>query len=329
MEITDQGDVYRFMVECSADIIFLLDDQDRFVFLNDRVETLTAFKKQELIGEHFSTLLHPDESVSQHPGYQKNKKLSEFFLMRSTQLRFQGKPDSIGECYFDVKMMTIPDKISKECNQVLPEIKRNNGRVNYYGVARDISQLKSLENIIKANANYDYLTGLPNRALLEDRVKQVIAHAKRDAAKFVVMFFDLDGFKQVNDIFGHSAGDILLQSMSVRLTTCLREADTLARVGGDEFVLLLPGNCNLEEIRVIADKMLHEINTPFVISGYRISLTASIGVSLYPDNGETFHDLVKAADRAMYHIKRQTKNGYAFLSELPPAARHANIFNYS
>jgi diguanylate cyclase (GGDEF)-like protein len=157
-------------------------------------------------------------------------------------------------------------------------------------------------------------------------MKLALAHARREGLKFAVMFIDLDGFKQINVVFGHSAGDILLQAVSVRLTTCLREADTLARIGGDEFVLLLPVVRALEEVRVIATKLLNEIQTLFLLDGYSVPLTASIGIALFPDNGETFDNLINAADHAMYHIKHSTKNGYAFLSDLTEGNRRENIF---
>ena len=152
--------------------------------------------------------------------------------------------------------------------------------------------------------------------LLSDRVTLAIAHAKREGGKFAVMFFDLDGFKQVNDNHGHRSGDLLLQVVAARLQPCLREGDTLARIGGDEFVFLLPNIHNTKEVKKIAIKLLREINKDFEVDGTKLSLTASIGIALYPDNGKTLDELINGADKAMYFIKNGNKNGSAFLSEL-------------
>lgn len=328
METKNQTDIYRFMVECSRDIVFLLDDCDRFVFLNDRVESLLGFNKQELMGQPFSKLVYPDDLDQAKLNFPECRGSSEKELTRSIELRFRNKLDCDNCRFFDIKIVNVPHEVSEVYSDIVFVDNNENMRITSYGVARDITQLKILSNIINANANYDYLTGLPNRVLLKDRMGLAIAHAKREGGKFVVMFIDLDEFKLVNDIYGHSAGDILLQTVSARLQACLREADTLARIGGDEFMLLLP-NINMEEeVGKIADKLLAEINRPFVISGRVLPISASIGIALYPDDGHTFDDLTKAADRAMYYIKHRTKNGYAFLSELPDINRQENIFNF-
>jgi len=329
MEINKQSDIYSFMIEQSGDIVFLLNKQSKFVFLNDRVKSLLGFKKQELLGRHFSLLIHPDDLIGADVNYPERRDLSRQELTQSIELRLRHK-HGFGEYrYFDVKLLYVPDDIAEVCSPLVLGKENRNRRIMVYGITRDVTQLKLLDNIINANANSDCLTGLPNRVLLKDRMKLAIAQAKRDACKFAVMFFDLDGFKQVNDTYSHSAGDIVLQAIAGRLKTCLREVDTLARVGGDEFVLLLPSIHKLDEVRIIADKLLCEINKPFVINGKSMQLGASVGVTLYPDNGETFDELIKGADRAMYHIKHCDKNGYTFLSEISEASKQDNIFNFS
>lgn len=327
MDIRNKFDIYRYMIENSQDIVFLLDTQDRFAFLNNRVESLLGFNQQELLGQHFSSLVYPADlgQVSLYfPAYGDS---TDTEVSRSIELRFCNKNDCKDYRYFDIKIISVPQDVSNiYCDMVFGD-NPGNRRIISYGVARDISQLKILSNIISTNMNYDYLTGLPNRVLLKDRMRQAIAHARRENSKFVVMFIDLDGFKQVNDMYGHSAGDMLLQAVSARLQACLREADTLARIGGDEFLLLLPNIHQAAEARKIADKLLTEIKRPFVFSGDRLPLTASIGLALYPDDGTGFDDLINRADQAMYHIKHGTKNGSVFFSELPETTRQANIFN--
>lgn len=316
MESLDTAEIYRFMVEDSRDIVFLLDVLGRFVYLNDRVQSLLGYKKEQLIGEHFSILLHPDDIKRSELAYANCINKSGNAAARGIQLRVRHKRGKNNFRYFDIKLSVIPERISKRYGNTILADKYVGGRLVFYGAARDITQLKSLENIIQANTNYDHLTGLPNRALLRDRIKQAMAHARRERTKFATMFIDLDGFKQVNDKFGHSAGDILLQAVAARLTNSLREEDTLARVGGDEFVLLLPVVRTRDEVSVIADKLLKEINVPFLLDEHRISLGASIGIALFPDNGDNFDSLINEADKAMYYIKRHAKNGYVFASEL-------------
>lgn len=317
MKSQDTAQLYRYMIEGSRDVVFLLDAQGRFVYLNDRITPLLGYRKQDLLGVHFSSLLHPDDLRKSESAYAQCINNAGRGAKRGMQLRVRHKSGDAEFRYFDIKLAAVPEKISQAYLDDQNPAANTDQRVVIYGAARDITRLKSLEHIIKTNTNYDYLTGLPNRALLQDRVKNAIARARREELKFAVMFIDLDGFKQVNDVFGHSAGDILLQAVAQRLIACLRETDTLARVGGDEFVLLLPVARNEEEVRRIAAKLIAEINTPFVFNGYSISLSASIGIALFPENGENFDGLVNAADNAMYHIKHQQKNGFAFLTDLP------------
>lgn len=329
MDIKQQSDIYSFMIEKSMDLVFLLDKAGKFVFLNDRVKSLLGFHKSELIDHHFSTLICPDDLVGAGCDVSDGVNLTGKELMRNFELRFRHKHGRANYRYFDVKLLYVPNEIGEACSQLILGRENHNRCVMAYGVARDVTHLKSLENILNTNANSDYLTGLPNRAILKDRMNIAIAHAKRNAYKFAVMFIDLDGFKQVNDTYSHSAGDVILQAVAVRLKDCLREADTLARVGGDEFILLLPIIHELDEVRAIVEKLLNKISEPFLINGRRIPLTASVGITLYPDNGEKFDELVTGADRAMYHIKHRAKNGYAFLSELGEANRYENILGFS
>jgi diguanylate cyclase (GGDEF)-like protein/PAS domain S-box-containing protein len=321
MATQDRMEIYRFMIESSRDIVFLLDEQGRFVYLNDRVQSLLGYNKQDLLGKHFSHLLHPDDIKHSESAYADCINKSGNATARGIQIRVKRNRGRDNFRYFDIKLSAIPETLSKSYGTSILADTNEHGRLAIYGVARDITQLKSLENIIHTNTNYDHLTGLPNRALLKDRIKQAMARARRESLKFAIMFIDLDGFKQVNDRFGHSAGDIVLQAVAARLTACLREEDTLARVGGDEFVLLLPVVRTPDEVSIIADKLLNEINAPFLLSEQRISLGASIGVALFPDNGDTFDRLINAADKAMYHIKRNAKNGYVFTSELAAVHR--------
>ena len=159
-------------------------------------------------------------------------------------------------------------------------------------------------------AEHDFLTGLPNRALLTDRLTQALALARRHGGKVAMLYVDLDHFKHINDSLGHGVGDRLLQSVASRLQACVRLSDTVSRQGGDEFVVLLSEIGSVEDAALAAEKLLASMTEPHLIGSHRFHVTLSIGVSLYPDHGADMASLVMSADTAMYIAKRQGRNGY-------------------
>jgi len=163
-------------------------------------------------------------------------------------------------------------------------------------------------------AEHDFLTGLPNRLLLNDRISQAVAVAQRHQTEVAVLFLDLDGFKHINDSLGHPIGDKLLQSVTKRLVACVRGADTVSRQGGDEFVALLSEVHRPEDAAVLARKMLQAVAQPHPIDGHDLHITASIGVSVYPDDGLDAETLIKNADTAMYQAKANGRHGYQFFT---------------
>jgi len=159
-------------------------------------------------------------------------------------------------------------------------------------------------------AEHDFLTGLPNRALLNDRLEQSIALAKRHGKKVALMYMDLDNFKHINDSLGHTVGDQLLQSVANRLQRCVRLSDTVSRQGGDEFVVLLPEAKAVQDAVLTAEKLIGAMAQPHVVGGHRLHVTLSIGISLFPDDGEDIESVVRSADTAMYQAKRNGRNNY-------------------
>ncbi len=174
-----------------------------------------------------------------------------------------------------------------------------------------ITYTRELRNM----AYYDTLTGLPNRVLLMDRIRQAIAFSSRHNKRVAVMFIDLDNFKHINDTYGHEVGDTLLIQVANRLSAVFRETDTVARFGGDEFIAVIPEVSDISDITKLADRVLRVLERPFEIDGEELFLSASIGISLYPDNGQDASSLIKFADAAMYKAKEEGKNKFALFTK--------------
>jgi diguanylate cyclase (GGDEF)-like protein/PAS domain S-box-containing protein len=191
------------------------------------------------------------------------------------------------------------------------------GSPSYYiGIFSDITQLKLHEQQLQHLAYHDALTGLPNRLLLSDRLSQAIAQARRSDNKLAVLYLDLDGFKPINDNFGHEKGDLVLVEVARRLSDSLRESDTVARIGGDEFVALLTDISGLSECEVTSRRLLDSITQPIMLDGHRLNLSASVGISRYPDDGSADADiLLRYADQAMYLAKAAGRNQFLFYGD--------------
>jgi len=198
--------------------------------------------------------------------------------------------------YYDGSLSSILDRQKKLVGFVL--------------MLHDVTERRQQEKTIHHMAYHDALTGLPNRVLLNDRLGQALAAAKRNGTSGALMILDLDRFKDINDTLGHSTGDLLLKAVSGRLSNILRKSDTVSRMGGDEFVLLLPVVTSAEGAAVIAGKIVKAFRKPFVCDGRTLNVTASIGIADFPDDGEDAETLLKNADIALYRVKEQGRNNY-------------------
>jgi diguanylate cyclase (GGDEF)-like protein/PAS domain S-box-containing protein len=182
-------------------------------------------------------------------------------------------------------------------------------------VFHDVSDSRAIALEMSHQAQHDFLTGLPNRLLLTDRLTQAIALSRRHGNKVVLLFLDLDRFKPVNDSLGHAVGDQLLQSVAQRLTSCVRSSDTICRLGGDEFVVLLSEIEHVDAATHCAEKLLTAVALPHLIGGHEVRVTLSIGISVCPDDGRDAESMLKNADTAMYHAKKMGRDNYQLFTQ--------------
>ena len=271
----------------------MITDTDRAILaVNSAFTEVTGYTDQEVIGKNPSLL----SSGRQPP---------EFYRQMWETLRREGKWR--GEIWNRRKSGEVyPELLS------IGVVRDGEGHATHYvGVFSDISAQKLAEQQLSFLAHHDPLTGLPNRALFNDRLTHAIHRAARENARLAVMFIDLDRFKDVNDTLGHHLGDQLLQSVAQQFRQAVRAADTLARLGGDEFALLVEDIGETLDAVVVARKLLGIFARPFALAEHDIHVSSSIGISLYPADGREAHELVKNADAAMYRAKAKGRNGYA------------------
>jgi len=310
-QIEPADNIYQFMVENSQDIQYILDDAGKFRFINKRVESLLGYTRSELIGKYYSELVYPDDLDKAM--FRLHDKRNNNTLPQNVELRLKCNNKDVSFLYFDIMSMAIPHNIKSNISPSDENITLDG--LSTFGIAHDVTTRKKIEKIVHNKASYDHLTSLPNNILFHDRMNLAIAKAKRDDTAFAVMYLDLDGFKAINDTYGHHLGDKVLQMMSERMLNCLRESDTLARVGGDEFTLLLPNVSDNQEAAIIANKLTLSAMKPFLINKVKHSLSVSIGIAFFPDDGTSREQLIQASDKAMYKVKNGQKNGYHFHRE--------------
>ncbi len=279
--------VFDNTMEC----IMITDAQGNLIDVNPAFSQITGYTREEVLGKNPRIL---------KSGHHDQAFYATMWQAINTAGCWNGElwnRTKTGECYPELRSISA--------------VTDTQGVVTHYiGISSDISKLKQHEKQLERIAHYDALTGIPNRVLLADRMKQAIAQAKRERKMLGVCYLDLDGFKPVNDTLGHQAGDHVLIEIARRIGNILREGDTVARLGGDEFVVLLPDLNRVEEC-IVTVKRLHEhIALPIGIQDQSFSLTASIGVSIFPDDNNDPDVLLRHADQAMYVAKQSGKNRY-------------------
>jgi diguanylate cyclase (GGDEF)-like protein/PAS domain S-box-containing protein len=277
--------------------IMITDEQFRIIQCNEAFETLTGFRLDEVRGQSTEVL-------------QSDKHDAHFYEEMEQALTDTGHWEGEiwdkrkdGETY--AKWMTVNQVRDPKTNKVS----------FYISIFYDITERVQTQDEIRHIAFHDNLTGLPNRLLFEDRLETSIKMAKRNSLMLAVLFIDLDGFKAVNDTYGHQAGDELLIDVADRLKSNIREVDTVARLGGDEFVVILTDINMRQNVTHVTRKLMESLNEPYL--GLETpTVTPSIGIALFPEDGIDMETLIESADKAMYSVKSKNKNGYQFYTDL-------------
>jgi diguanylate cyclase (GGDEF)-like protein/PAS domain S-box-containing protein len=281
-----------------GDAVISADLDGRVDYLNVAAEQITGWSRQEARGRPIADVLNIIDSVTE----KKVTNPIEYVLESDQPIGLTSDAVLVGR---DGKRLPIEDSAA-------PIHDWDGQLVGAVLVFRDVSATVALTSKIRHQAHHDFLTNLPNRVLLNDRVTQAISLARRNDSCPVLLFLDLDKFKHINDSLGHAVGDLLLQGVSERLLHCVRTSDTVSRHGGDEFVILLADEHRPEDAVLAAEKILIALSTPFVIDGQELHTSTSIGIAAYPLDGIDATTLIKNADTAMYHAKERGRNNYQF-----------------
>ncbi|WP_207062171.1 EAL domain-containing protein [Motiliproteus sp. SC1-56] len=298
-DITQQTQLHQELelaqqvIENTSDGVMIADDQSRILSVNQAFTHITGYSREEAIGQ--STRLC------------KSGRHEETFYAAMWQ-QIISKGHWSGEIWNRRKSGEV-----FPCWLSINRIRQADGDTSHYiAVFSDISQIKQAEKELTQLAYYDPLTALPNRALFRDRLAQEIAATRRQQGRFALFFIDLDRFKDINDSLGHNLGDQLLHEMACRLARLVRETDTAARLGGDEFTLIMAEVNRLESVTQMAERLLSTLGHPVSLAGQEVQVGASIGIALFPEDGDNSESLIQHADMAMYQAKSQGRNNFQF-----------------
>jgi diguanylate cyclase (GGDEF)-like protein/PAS domain S-box-containing protein len=291
--LNEKLDISQTIIDNAIDGILLTDHKGRIVSINKAFSMISGYRLKEIIGKSvnfFRSSSHPDDFFEAI----KRQILTNNFWQG--EVNNKRKSEEIYPAWVTIH-----------------NLKDGNGRIlNYIFYIRDITENKVIESNLEKRATLDSLTELPNRGQFIERLTQALARAKRNSEKVVVMYLDLDRFKVINDNYGHEIGDLLLKQVSERLVSISRQSDTIARMGGDEFTILLVGP-SVAPI-IFAQKVLNIFTNPFKVNDYEFYITCSIGISIFPDDGEDVSTLMKNSDLAMYQAKDLGRNYFQFFS---------------
>ena len=309
LTLQESEEKFRLVTQSTHDAIVGIDDSGCIMFWNRGATKVFGYPEAEVTGMNFMALL-PEEYIG---GYnaactEAIKVENSFFVVDEKDIELYGQRRDGKEFPMQVTLTIWPFKKKKI----------------YSAIIKDITERKKFENKLLYQANYDKLTGLPNRNMIDDRLHQAEITARRNNSKAAVLFVDLDRFKYVNDIYGHDAGDELLKQVAQRLEGCVREIDTVVRLGGDEFLIILNDVKKPVAVRSVAKKVITQLSSKFNLKvenqdpniyynlDQDVMISGSVGIAFYPDDGISKDELMKKADAAMYQAKEAGKNNYKF-----------------
>ena len=303
-ETRDREATLRGILSTLSDSVITIDERGVIQSANPATETVFGYKVREVIGKNVGILM-PESEDDHHDDY-----ISEH--LRTGEGRVIGQVVEREARHKEGHTFPIDISVTKL---------RRGEHWLFIGVIRDITERKEAERRIHHMAHHDSLTGLPNRNLLDDRLERALLRVRRAHEQMALMYIDLDKFKPINDTLGHDAGDVVLKTVAKRMQSCLRKSDTVARVGGDEFVIILESPGGIVDPKTVSDKLLEEVPKPIPVGDKVCAVGCSIGIAMFPDDADNLHDLSRCADEAMYAVKEAGRNHYVFFNTLKERRR--------
>ena len=268
--------------------IMTLDEKCSIEYINEEALNIFGYKSSALVNTNFSTLIHSTDQDY----------LKQFIKTANSPTPSEFKGIHKDNSAFPIELNISSKKLNQTCI--------------YTVIIRDITEIKKNEEKLKHQAYFDSLTGIPNRTLFLDRSEIALNQAKRSNEGLAVIFIDLDEFKELNDTLGHDAGDVMLKTVAQRFINCARKSDTVSRRGGDEFTILMPRIKNIEDAVKLAERILLSNKNAISIKENMVFPKTSMGISIYPHDGDSIETLINNADKAMYYAKESGKNQYSF-----------------
>jgi diguanylate cyclase (GGDEF)-like protein/PAS domain S-box-containing protein len=295
------------MIENAPFSIIATDPAGTVTAMNPAAEALTHYRKQELIGHHSVVMLHDPAEMSAR-AVQLSKDLQEPVQAGFGSLIARPRHGQTDEHEWSY---IRKDGSRIWVNLAMTALKTKDDKIaGYLGIAFDITERKKLTEYVNHLAHHDQLTGLPNRLLLEDRMRQAIQRAKRNRHKVALLMVDIDYFKRINDSLGHTAGDALLDLVAKKLCSAVRQTDTVARMGGDEFVIIMPEFRDERDAERCAENIIQKVSTPTMLGNREVNVTVSVGLCIFPDCAPDADTLLKNADAALYEAKESGRNSF-------------------
>jgi diguanylate cyclase (GGDEF)-like protein/PAS domain S-box-containing protein len=303
---TERDQYLANVVENVFDGILTIDELGIIDSFNQAAERIFGYSREEVLGRSVNLLIPPPHGAA-HDGYIRR-------YLETGEKKIIGIGRTVNGVRKDGSLFPM--------DLAVTEI-RLGQKIRFTGIVRDITERVKAEEEVRRMAHHDTLTGLPNRLLLQDRLLRCLARSQREQTRLALLFLDLDRFKQINDSLGHDAGDELLKATTRRLLACVRESDTVARMGGDEFIIILPDIGFIRDAESVAQKILQVMDEPYTLAGTPMTVSTSIGIAVYPDHGNSQAELFRSADMAMYQAKNAGRATYHVFSGAGPAWRYS------